>query len=173
MSGHTDPLYSIVGNEIRAKLLRVFACNKGVVYTAKEFAKTLKKRELAVKDILRHLEKDRIITKKKIPAAERKRRGLKELKGYSFNKRYPHQKFLDTVIADSMPSENDVLAKKITRIRGVQCVVTANIFIEKPRQRIDLIVASSESDETEIKRLVQKAEQVIGRELRCVFFNRK
>lgn len=169
MSTNKDPLISIIGNELRVKMLRVFVLNKDAVYTAKEFAKTLRKREQSVKDELRQMEKDRVIKKKKIAQAERKNKDSKETSGYGFNKRYTHQIFLEKIIRESVPSEKEVLAKKIARVPGVQCIITTDIFDEAPTTQIDLVVASSKDNEALLRELVKDAEQMIGRELRCAF----
>ena len=169
MKNQQDPLYSIIGDEIRVKLLRVFALNKDSLYVAKDFTKTLRKKVDSVKKVLRHLEKDSIIKKKKISATERKERDIKELKGYIFNKRYAHQEFLDKIIRESLPTEKEVLAQKIVRIPGVQYVVTTDVFIEKRNGYVDIIVASSKNNEADLRDMVQEAEKIIGRELRCVF----
>lgn len=162
---HKDPLESIIGDEIRAKMLRVFALNRDSIYTVGDFVKTLRKRDQSIRTALRFLERDGIIKKKKISVADQKGRR----KGYGFNKRYTHQDFLEKIIRESMPTEKDILAGKIVRVPGVQYVVTTNVFIEKPREHIDLVIASSEDNEVALKELVQEAERVIGRELRCVF----
>ena len=169
MNKKSDPLYSIIGDEVRVKLLRVFALNKDSLYVAKDFTKTLRKREQSIKETLRWLEEDDIIKKKKISTAERKNREIKEMKGYGFNKRYAHQEFLDKIIRESLPTEKDILAKKITRVPGVQYVVTTDVFVEKQNRHVDLIVASSENNETDLQDMVQEAEKIIGRELRCAF----
>ena len=65
-----------------------------------------------------------------------------------------------------MPTERKFLAGKITKVPGVQCVVTTGVFVEKQKEQIDIIVASSEENEADLKALVQEAEKAIGRELR-------
>lgn len=165
-----DPLVSIMGSDIRAKLIRVFSLNKDTLYRSKEFAKTLKKREPLLKAMLKKLEKDGIIKKKKIPSAERKSKGIRETMGYGYNKRYPHRAFLDMLVERSVPTEQDILAKRITQMPGVQCVVTTDIFVDKPEVVADVIIVSSEDNEEDLKELIRETEQVVGRELQCVFF---
>ena len=169
MSTNSDPLESIIGDEVRAKLLRLFILNKDFIYTIADFSGALQKQDLVLRAALRRLERDSIIRKKKISKPHQKNRGISRAVGYGFNKRYSHRDFLDSVVQGSIPTEKDILAGKIARVSGVRCVVISNIFMEKPRNHVDLIVASSEDNETEIKDLVQKTEEIIGRELRCVF----
>lgn len=169
MHNQQDPLYSIIGDSIRVKMLRVFVMNKDSLYVVKDFTKTLRKQEQPIKDSLRWLEQDGIIVKKKLSVAERKSRDLRELKGYGFNKRYPHREFLDKVIRESLPTEKDVLAKKIVRVPGVRCVITTDVFVEKRGGCVDLMVASTEDNDLHLQNMVQLAERSIGRELRCAF----
>lgn len=169
MAAHKDPLSSIVGDDLRVKLLRIFALNKETVYIPKEFVKTLRKREHSIKDALKKIEKDGIVKKKKISQAEQKSRDIQETVGFGFNKRYAHRVFLEKIIRESVPTERDSLAKKISRVPGVQCVITTDIFVEEPIARIDLVVASSEDNELLLKELVRNSERAIGRELRCAF----
>ena len=169
MNDKHDPLYSIIGDATRVKMLRVFVMNKDSLYVAGDFTKALRKREDSVKESLRWLYQDGIVVKKKFSAVERRSKGIRELKGYGFNKRYPHREFLDMLIRESLPTEQDVLAKKIVRVPGVRCVVTTDVFVEKRGGRVDLVVASAESDESHLQNVVQSAERLIGRELRCVF----
>ncbi|MDE0243311.1 MAG: hypothetical protein OYG31_01185 [Candidatus Kaiserbacteria bacterium] len=164
-----DPLISIMGCEVRAKLVRVFSLNKDTVYIAKDFVKTLRKRDAVIKTVLRNLERDGIVKKKKVPAAERRSKGIRETMGYGYNKRYPHRVFLDTVVEESVPTEQEVLAKKITQVPGVQCVVTTDVYVDRPDTVADIIIASSEDNEDNLKDLIRDAEKIIGRELRCVF----
>lgn len=169
MSDQQDPLYSIIGDVIRVKLLRIFVLNKDSLYVVKDFTKTLRKREPSIKESLRWLEQDGIVVKKKLSASERRSRGVRELKGYGFNKRYAYRDFLDMLIRESLPTEKDVLAKKIVRVPGVRCVVTTDVFVEKRNGCVDLMVASVEDNELHLQNMVQSAERSIGRELRCVF----
>ena len=169
MSTQQDPLYSIIGDTIRVKMLRIFTLNKDSLYVVKDFTKALRKREESVEESLKWLEQDTIIIKKKFSVSERKSRGIRELKGYGFNKRYAHREFLDMLIRKSLPTEKDILAKKIVRVPGVQCVVTTDVFVEKRDGCIDLMVASADNNESHLQKMVQLAERSIGRELRCVF----
>lgn len=164
-----DPLISVLGCEVRAKLVRVFSLNKDAIYIAKDFVKTLRKRDALVRGVLRNLERDGIVKKKKIPAAERRSKNLRESVGYGYNKRYPHRVFLDTIVEASMPTEQEVLAKKITQVPGVQCVVTTDVYVDRPDTVADIIIASSEDNEENLKELIRDAEKTIGRELRCIF----
>ncbi len=164
-----DPLNTIIGDPVRVKMLRLFALNQDTIYTVKEFIKSLKKRENTVRETLRDLEKDGIIKKKKIPQTRRKSEGIREMTGYGFNKRYAHQNILEKVIRESIPTERDMLAKKLSRVPGVQCVITMNIFVDTPDVPADVIVASSQNNEPLLQGLVRETEKSIGRELRCVF----
>ena len=169
MSTNRDPLESVVGDEIRAKLLRLFVLNTDFVYTVSDFSKALKKKDQALSLSLRRLERDGIIRKKKISKTDQRSRNISKSIGCGFNKRYVHRDFLERLVRISVPTEEDALAKKIIRVPGVQCVVMADVFVEKPRNRVDLIVASSEENEHDLRVLVQDSERVIGRELRCTF----
>ena len=164
-----DPLLSVVGDTIRVKLLRVFVLNKDSVHTAGEFARVLRKRLVSVRQVLKDLEEEKIIKKKKLTTKERQKEGVRDLKGYIFNKRYPYCDFLEKIVRDSMPGEKDLLAKKVARVPGVQCVVTTNALVED--SDVDLVVASSEDNEAHLKDLVQNVEQSIGKELCCVFLS--
>lgn len=164
-----DPLESIIGDDVRAKLLRLFVLNADFVYTVSDFSNALKKRDQVLTPSLRRLERDGIIRKKKISKADQRNRSISKSVGYGLNKRYLHRDFLERLVKISVPTEKDVLAKKIVRVPGVQCVVMADVFVEKPRNRVDLIVASSEENEQDLRILVQDSERVIGRELRCTF----
>ena len=169
MAVNKDPLVSIVGNELRVKLLRVFVLDKDAIYTAREFTKPMRRQERVLKKELREMEKDGIVKKKKLSGAEQRNKDTKETNGYGFNKRYTHQAFLDKIIRESVPTERDVLAKKIAKIPGVKCIITTDIFTESPKNQIDLVVASSEDNELLLRDLVSDAEEMIGRELRCTF----
>ena len=169
MKSHTDPLDSIIGDEIRVKLLRIFVLNKDSVYAIKDFVKVLRKSERSVRIVLKSLEGSDIIRRKKISSSDRKSKGSAEVSGYGFNKWYTHREFLEKIVRVSIPTEKDILAEQIVRLPGVQYVVTANVFVEKSKKFVDLVVASSENNEPELKDLVRRAEKVIGRELRCVF----
>lgn len=171
MDTSNDPLCSIVGDEVRVKLLRLFVLNNDTIYLPRDFVKALCKQERYIKESLKLLERDGILKKKKIPQAERRSRDIKELNGYAFNKRYAHRVFLERVITESVPTEKDALAQRISRVPGVQCVVTTGLFFDGPRSGIDLVVASSEDNELLLKDLVRKAERAVGRELRCAFLS--
>ena len=171
MPAQKDPLCSIVGDETRVKMMRLFALNKEVLYTARNFIKTLRKQESTIRGILRNLEREGIVKKKKFSQKERRERGIRESVGYGFNKRYPHQAFLDEIVVKSMPSEKDILAKKIGRITGVRCIITTDMFAEAPSSSVDIIIASAEDNEQIVRELVRDAEREIGRELQYVFLS--
>ena len=169
MTTFNDPLESIIGDEIRVKLLRVFVLNQDTLYIAKDFVKTLRRREPTIKETLRWLERDGILKKKKLSKAERQERGVRETVGYGFNKRYVHQEFLERIIRDSMPTEKDLLAKKLTTLPGVQCVITVNMFVNKTLTNPDILIVSSENSDLIVKQIIQSAERVIGKELKYSF----
>ena len=171
MATGTDPLDSIIGDAVRVKLLRVFALNQNAVYTAKEFAKIIRKKEPAVRSLLRNLERDGVVKKKRIPAARRKSEGIREMNGYGFNKRYPHREFLTTLVRNSMPTEQDVLAKRLARVPGVECIITVDVFVDQPTALTDVIIAFSQDSEMAARHLIRDAEKTVGRELRCVFLS--
>ncbi len=169
MAKMNDPLESIVGDALRVKMLRVFVLNPETVYTVKEFMKVFRKREPAVRETLKWLDQDGIIKKKKIPQARRKNEGIRETVGFGFNKRYAHQEFLEKIIRDSIPTERDIVAKKLSRAPGVQCVITVDIFVDNPEREVDVVVASSQKNDAILRSLIQETEQEVGRELRCAF----
>ena len=169
MKGVKDPLESIIGDPIRVKLLRIFVSDKDTIYSVKEFAGALRRKDSLIQTILRNMEKDGLIMKKKLSPAKRKRDNLRETHGYGFNKRYTHKDFLEKIIKDSMPNERDMLAKKLARVPGVQCVVTTDIFLNDSSGNMDVLVASRDNNEAFLKNIIQETEKLIGRELHCAF----
>ena len=169
MTSVKDPLESIVGDDIRGRMLRLFVLNADTIYTAKQFTRAIRRNERLVREALRKLERDGIVKRKKIPQARRKSEGIREQVGYGFNKRYTHREFLEKIVRGSMPSEQDVLAKRITAVPGVECLVIADVFADKAPECVDVLIASSQNNEVVLQGIIRDAEKAIGRELCCAF----
>lgn len=171
MKNQDNPLVSIIGDEQRVSLLRLFALNPEVTHAPQEIAKALKKPLPKVKDTLKKLEKDKIVIKKKIPLSQQRERKLNASEGYAFNARYKHTDFLRDLLKATMPNERDLLVSKIGRVPGVKLVLTTDLFGGAGKKQADMLIASSERNTQLLEQIIREAERVIGREIQYVMLS--
>ena len=167
MSVHKDPLVSIIGDELRARLLRVFVFENERIFIPKEMQKIIKKSLADVQSELKYLEKDGIIIKKKLTKSQKEEKECRESSGYVYNLKYSHRDFLEKIVKESTPSETEVLIKKITKIPGVCILITTGIFNNKKKSDVDMVIASNKENEKLLRDKIQEVEKEIGRELKC------
>lgn len=162
-----DPLVSIIGDGVRVSVLRACVLNPDMIYTEKDFVKSLRRHLPGVRASLKKMERDGLLIKKKISERDRKKRAIKEKTGYALNRRYRHLAFLREVIESSLPNEKDMLVRKIARVPGVKFVLTADIHKDKGGRGVDIVVASANGNFVVVEQVIRNAEKEMGRELLC------
>ena len=171
MSTHNDPLISLLGDDLRVILLRLFVLNKEEIYIPKEISRTLKKPLSKVRSELNRLERENIVRKKKLSMIEKKEKETKSVNGYIFNKRYKHLQFLTNIIMRTMPSERDFVVKKISKVPGVKLILTTDIFSEKGVRGIEMVVGCTGEKNIVLEQVISDIERNMGRDLCCAIMS--
>lgn len=167
MKSKKDPLLSVLGNEIRSTLLRLFIFDKERIFTSKEIQKIIKKKITSIQSELKNLEKEGLVCKKKFTKAQKNERGSRESGGFVYNSRYIHRNFLESMVESSTPSERDLLAKKISRVPGIRILITTDIFNDNAKNDVDIVIASNKNNDILLQEKIQEVEREIGKELKC------
>ena len=179
-----DPLVSIIGDQARAKILRLVFLNPTKHFTADEIKSTLKIDKKKITDAFKNLEKENIVKSKKINIKEIKKvifRGKRKEKfvtrkenGYSFNTSFKFQPALENLIIHTMPSDREALISKITKLKGIKVLVTTGMFSGNQDQLVDvmivldLVFARYRSGQIKYYLL---SEKLIGLEIRYILFD--
>ena len=172
-----DPLISILGDDVRSKLIRLFAINRDDIFTKDEIRKSLKVSAAKLTSALRKLQLDGIIKSKKgTRTVEKKVKGkVKRVKerfdGFVFNKRYQYRAILEDLILHTVPSDRDVLVRKLASIKGIKVLITTGIFAKEVDATADILIVGDRLDEKEVESVVRGAESIVGRDLRCAILD--
>ncbi len=176
-----DPLVSIIGDQARAKILRLVFLNPTKHFTADEIKSTLKIDKKKITDAFKNLEKENIVKSKKINIKEIKKvifRGKRKEKfvtrkenGYSFNTSFKFQPALENLIIHTMPSDREALISKITKLKGIKVLVTTGMFSGNQDQLVDVMIVGSDICEAEVTNILAAAEKLIGLEIRYILFD--
>lgn len=177
-----DALISIIGNPIRARLIRLFVLNKEAVFDIKELQKTLKVSSARLTVEINDLITDEIVKRQKgIRRIEKKTKTktkkmeVKEINesfiGVSFNKKCSFRSILEDLVLHTVPSEKDTLLRQLSQLTGLKVLVTTGIFVRDNDAIADIMIAGENLDEKEFGKIVNNTEQLVGREFRCAIFD--
>ena len=172
-----DPLVSILGEEIRAKIVRLLVINKTSVFDKEEIIKSLKVSKARTLTVIKNLIADGIVINKKgVRRVEKKVKGKlktvrEEFTGIAFNSRYKYRAILEDLILHTIPSDRDILIKRLASLSGLKILITTGIFARDNDATADLLLVGDDMDDKEIESIIKGAETIIGRDLRCIILD--
>ena len=164
-----DGLVSILGNRIRARIVRLAVTNPGMVLDRSEVARILRARPPAFNKELRALIKEGIITQKRVARSAGKI--FKTSDGFILNPRYPFIHPLKRLVRETFPYDGVSLFRGLSKMRGMQVVIATGVFTDNPHTKIDVLAVGNDMDEKNIVNALSDIEQECGLELRYDVLN--
>ena len=167
-----DSLVSIIGDPLRAKILRLFVMHQIDQFTVVNISSALRVPSVKVSRVLRTLIKDTIVKQKvitmriakKVKGKEKK--VVKKEKGYCYNKSCKFHSALEALILHTIPSENEALVNKLSKLKGLKVLVTTGVFSRNPDATADILIVGNDIDESEIVKTLRSVEKMLGFEFR-------
>ena len=176
-----DPLVNIIGDQARAKILRLVFLNPTKHFTIDDIKSTLKFDKQKIANSFKNLEKEGIVKSKKVLTKTVKKvivRGKRKEKilskketGYYFNQSFKFIPALHNLILHTMQNDEEAFISKLGKTKGVNTLVTTGIFSHNPDQQVDVMLIGSDINEKEIESTISYAEKAIGLEIRYILFD--
>ena len=176
-----DPLVSIIGDVIRAKLIRLFVLDTKTIYSSKELANILRTTFPKIRSTTSSLIKDEILIKAtgkekieknvEVRGKTKTKMVTKDFNGYKFNRYCPFKDILTEMILHTAPTEKDILIRKLSKIPQIKVLLTSGVFAKNPDSPTDILMVGDKIEEGPIKQYIKEAEYFLGRELRYSILN--
>lgn len=155
-----DFLGDFIGNQNRAKLLRVFAINQPQSFTLLQVAKRCGVTTKTAMEEIKQLENASLIRKGK----------QKEL-AWSFNPGFKYAAALSKFVHEVTPMRYDNVILAIRRSGRPTAVILSGCFMGDPTRPTDIIIAADGLNQDKLEKVVSGLESVYGRELRYAAFS--
>ena len=170
-----DFLAKLLGNTVRAKVLRVFSFNPEQVFTLRLTARragvskrvAMKEiRALAALNILRR-GKLSIVTKagKKVTSKKQKE------PTWLMNPEFRHASAISKFVHEVSPIHQKTIEGTLKRSGRISAIILSGSFMGDPSRPADLLLAADGYNESRIEQAVRKLEPQIGREIRYAVFS--
>ena len=164
-----DALGLIIGNSLRAKLLRLFITNKDEIFDPKDLKSSLSIQQTVLSKELRQLEKEGIIKKKKslkIVVDKKDKKKKKEFTGFLFDRKFLYRATLENLILQTIPISTKSFIKAISTLGPLDAFITGGIFSRTASSQLDILIAGNDINEDKLKKIVRELEKMVGRKLR-------
>ncbi len=156
----SDFLGEFIGNQNRAKLLRVFAINQPQSFTILQAAKRSGLSTKTALEEIRDLEKTGLVRKGK----------QKEL-AWTFNVNFKYAAAISKFVHEVTPMRYDNVILAIRRSGRPTAVILSGCFVGDPTRPTDIIIAADGLNQDKLEKVVSGLESVYGRELRYAAFS--
>lgn len=133
-----DGLISILGNKLRAKIVRFVVMNPQKVFESREVMRLLRTQLASFNREMRQLMKDGIIVQKRVAKSSGKSFNASD--GFILNGRYPFLNSLKRLVQETIPHEGVSLFRGLSRMRGIQVVIATGAFANNTNTNIDVLI---------------------------------
>lgn len=167
-------LERLFGSSARVKVMKLFLFNPEELLEKSEIAKKAKTSANSIQKELKDLcdlglIKKRIFIKSlKISESKTKK---KKVQGYSLNSTFKYLNNLKSLLINNEPFNHDEIIKKMNKAGKIKLIVISGLFIQEEDSRLDIFIVGDDIKDRVLKKIIQKMEAEIGKELRYSFFN--
>lgn len=172
-----DFLSKLLGNQARARLLRLFAANQEDMLTAPQVGKrTSMPAAIALREC-KALTTIGILKSRKVAAAPVKRTGKKRRAraaaqhAWMWNKEFTYQRALAAFVTEVSPSQFDEIQRALRGTGRFSALVVSGAFMGDLTRPVELLIAGDALDERRLDRAVRALEPQFGREIRYAAFS--
>jgi hypothetical protein len=173
-----DFLSDFLGDQARARLLRIFSFNESESLTAAHAAKRAGVTLAAATRALKDLEQLGILTKGKQPGVPILQNGklLKKVSVgkpqpvWSVNTSFEHFRAISNFVHEASPARYDTITTALKRTGRLATVVLSGSFMGDPTRPADLILAADGINKQRLESALKGLEQIFGREIRYAAF---
>jgi len=157
-----DTLAKLFNSPYRAKLLRLFIFNPGVIFDKNTIATKTKIPTSRLSSELKTLRDGDIIKDRSIPIKQRLTRaktGFELASNFSLTK-----EIRNLLNADFLEHRHD-LVKRFKNCGRIKLLIVSGIFVENTDSRVDLVIVGENLKRNIIEKIIRGIEADIGREL--------
>src|SRR3989344_3011460 len=177
-----DFLSTFLGNQARAKLVRIFVFNESETFTLAQATKRSGVSTQAAKREMKSLEKIGIIKKikkagNKPKANGKKTRGKRSASGqgtesaWILNAEFKYLRALSLFIHEASPVRYENIVAALKSSGRLSSVVASGCFTGDTTRPVDLIVVVDNVNESRLLHAIKALEPVFGREIRYAVFS--
>ncbi|MDD9868244.1 MAG: hypothetical protein OXU73_02860 [Candidatus Campbellbacteria bacterium] len=173
-SSKQDPLAGLFGNNLRAKVLRVFLQNIKLVYTIDEIYGVIRGSKAGVKKEIMSLVKANILKGKKITETITLKSGKKKKKihqGYIIDDTYPHIDIISKLFLNTFPIRGREVSRAIQSVGEVKAIVLSGVFVGGVKTPADILIIGLDINIDKLKKVLLDIEKSLGREIKYAIFN--
>ncbi len=152
-----------LNSEIKARLVKFFVLNPSNAFSSKEIARRLNLKTSEVTKALKDLVESGIV----------KLRSIKSEKFYQAETRSVFWNDLKNLVLKFPVVSHDKLLNDIKKIGVVKLAILSGVFLNTEKYRVDLFLVVDRLKENQFKRLLEKIEQSIGKEISYSLMNTK
>ena len=166
----TDPLSTLLGNQARVRLLRMFLFNPSKSYSVNDIIKRARLVRRTARTELNVLERSGIIKKRQVleqvPAKKARRRAA----GYGLDDKSPLARSLQTFLFETAPIDGKTLQAHLRGVGKIQVLVAAGVFMNEFDRRIDVLIAVEKLSSSKIETAIRTLEAELGVDIKYAAF---
>lgn len=170
-----DFLGAFLGNQNRARVVRVFTLNQSQVLTVAQAAKRAGMKPPPALREIKALEQMGIVKKAKfsihIVKSKRTVMGKQREQAWAFDPDFKHATALSKFVHEVSPVHYKEIVNALKRSGRLSTVILSGSFMGDPTRPADLIVAADGLNEVRLEATIRGFEPALGREIRYAAFS--
>ena len=169
-------LAKLIGNPLRAKVLRVFVFAQNQAFTLKQTAKRTGSSTRYLEKEIRALEDMRVLKKAKLMitlanGSSRAVSGKQKEKAWTLNLDFKYSLALSKFVHEISPVHHSTVVTGLRKSGKIATVILSGAFVGDATRPADLIVAGDSLNERKLEQAVRALEREFGREIRYATFS--
>ena len=175
---HKDFLAAFIGDQARARILRIFIFNESEFLTVAQAAKRAGVTPHAATRALKELEQLGVLVKGKqmpVPVLQNgklvKKISLERSQpAWSVDTDFEHLRAVSAFVHEASPARYDTITNALKRTGRLATVVLSGSFMGDPTRPADLLLAADTINKQRLETALKGLEQTFGREIRYAAF---
>lgn len=161
-----DSLELLFGTNARLKLLRFFLFNPEEQFSVEDIARRARLVRRTARTEINILERAKVIKKRTVYAAQEGKKTKLKTIVYLCNKACPFILPLHDFLKETAPVNENTILRHLKKVGKIDVIVAAGIFVRKPEQHVDLLIALKNPELAKVETAVRSIEADIGTSIR-------
>ncbi|MEK9154078.1 MAG: hypothetical protein AAB798_01250 [Patescibacteria group bacterium] len=169
-----DFLGKFLGNQNRARIVRVFILSQAEIFTAAHMAKRSGVSSAGVEEEIKSLEQLGIVKKAKFSinvGATKHVAGKQNIRAWSFDSASKYSAPLSKFVHEVSPVEHKGIIDALKRSGRLAAAILSGSFVGDPTRPVEIIVVADNSNESRLDSAIRALESSLGREIRYAAFS--
>jgi len=161
-----DPLAILFGNQTRVKLLRFFLFNPSEEFVFEDISRRARLVRRTARTELNALERAGVVKKRRLfVSVEGSKRKVKS-QAFKLNDKFHQLESLQKFLFETAPIDGKTLLRHLRKAGPLDFVAAAGVFIREFDQRLDVLLAMKNLNESKVESAIRSLEAEIGIEIR-------